>query len=275
MPNKHTYNSKLRRSRNPDTSGEEKEMPGKWLDYGARFYDAQLGRWHSVDPLAEKYYPISPYTYVANNPVIFIDPDGKRIDDYFNKQGKYLGRDEAVSDNVQIINQKDWDKNKTTTREGVETISHAKGKSLSTNITETPLSSDAIINIVKHYDSEVEGIPRNENTKIGAKHLSDKRILMQSEKGGGSEVFGIKIIKPAPKIVVNTQNGIVHPELNTASNIKNTLVHEHDHQVAPNMSIPKLELRAINSQKSHPTYETTTSSYKKLVSNYEKYYKNK
>ena len=48
-----------------------------WYDYGARHYDAALGRFVSVDPLSEQDYAVSPYTYCGNNPVLRIDKDGK------------------------------------------------------------------------------------------------------------------------------------------------------------------------------------------------------
>ena len=46
-------------------------------DYGARMYDPTLGRFTTMDPMAEKYYSVSPYAYCGNNPVKYIDPDGK------------------------------------------------------------------------------------------------------------------------------------------------------------------------------------------------------
>ena len=45
-------------------------------DYGARYYAPTFGRWTSPDPLADKYYSVSPYAFCNNNPVNFVDPDG-------------------------------------------------------------------------------------------------------------------------------------------------------------------------------------------------------
>ena len=46
-------------------------------DYGARQYNPVTARWDRMDPLSEKYYSTSPYAYCVNNPVMFLDPDGR------------------------------------------------------------------------------------------------------------------------------------------------------------------------------------------------------
>ncbi|KAF5064957.1 hypothetical protein DSECCO2_278910 [anaerobic digester metagenome] len=53
------------------------ELGQDWLDYGARMYDAVLGRWHSLDPAAALYYNLSPYHYGGNSPINTIDINGR------------------------------------------------------------------------------------------------------------------------------------------------------------------------------------------------------
>lgn len=67
-----------------------------WHDYGARMYDATLGRWHSVDPMAEKYYAYSPYSYCGSNPVIRIDPNGE--DWMMDRFGYFLWDDDVTEE---------------------------------------------------------------------------------------------------------------------------------------------------------------------------------
>ena len=70
-------------------NGKELDRKGglDWYDYGARHYDAMIGRWHTVDPSAAKYYRWGPYVYCKNSPVNRIDLDGK--DDYtINSAGR-------------------------------------------------------------------------------------------------------------------------------------------------------------------------------------------
>ena len=54
--------------------------------YGARYYEPRVSLWISVDPLVELYRNISPYAYVANNPIVYTDPDGRKIDPESQKE---------------------------------------------------------------------------------------------------------------------------------------------------------------------------------------------
>ena len=64
------------------TTGHERGVE-TGLDYrGARFYDSDVARFLSLDPLAAMFPVRSAYNYVLGNLVMFIDPDGKAHDDF-------------------------------------------------------------------------------------------------------------------------------------------------------------------------------------------------
>ncbi len=58
---------------------KENELNEQNYDFGARIYDSRIGKWLSTDPLEKKFISNSPYHFCLNNPIIYIDPDGKDV----------------------------------------------------------------------------------------------------------------------------------------------------------------------------------------------------
>ena len=83
-PNKYLYNGKE----------INKEFDLDWYDYGARFYDPSVGRFMSVDPLADQRSWVSPYNYVQNNPLNRVDPTGMLDNPIYGEDGSFLGTDD-------------------------------------------------------------------------------------------------------------------------------------------------------------------------------------
>jgi len=134
------------------STGKERDEETGYGYFGARYMDHELTTmWLSVDPMFDKYPSISPYAYCAWNPVRLVDPDGKEVDDYFSKDGRYLGSDNALTKNVRVINENQWNRLE---KDENGKVSHDEAFLLSFSFSEASLhgmSEKAQLLVYQHY----------------------------------------------------------------------------------------------------------------------------
>ena len=153
-----------------------------WYDYGARYYEPVLMRWHSADPLLEKYYSTSPYTFCSNNFVNFVDPDGRAYGDFYTYDGRYIASDAFDDGRVYLVSD--------------QTVENARRVYLRTSdmgyaVRELKLESEEIGGLI--IQSRVEE--------------TDSYTASTFETVGGDETISGYILEPAgPSTTIPNQN---------------------------------------------------------------------
>ena len=90
-------------------TGKERDLETGFDYFGARYYASDLSVWLSVDPLSDKYPSMSPYMYTAGNPVMLVDPDGKRIWVFTSKGQRLKYKDGKLYQRRKLFGYKEYE----------------------------------------------------------------------------------------------------------------------------------------------------------------------
>jgi RHS repeat-associated protein len=264
------------------------------LDYrGARFYDADLGRFLSLDPLAAEFAEWSAYNYVLGNPVMLVDKDGRSPNSpIYDMDGNPLGTDDQgfqgeiifmdAANFQQGMSHQDALNNGTTilnvglTMEGWSRVAteiwrNQNGANLDVNLLWNNQISVATGFSFSYAGEDFRETTAqfNDGTYAGWMNTSNRIINGQSRVSLSVDLDNASGLYKLREPLIG---GGGNP-LSTVENFTSALVHEWDHVMVNlgNLNIggtPQRELRAIDVQRNHRTWVNTTLNFKQDLFSY-------
>ena len=246
---------------------KEESLELLWNDHGARHLDLQLCRWNGVDALATQMSRFSPYVAMFDNPLRFIDPDGmKPVDDYFDQKGNYLGKDNAKTDNVRIIDKNIWDMNKVVDN-GVESIEYQIGQSFSVAFSVAGLDDKSSLNVYQYYNPTDLILVKNSN--IGGKEALT--FSLSGTKSNHTTVIKVAIENNNKTKVSDNSKEIISSFEHEETHYQDYKVLGFENYVQVATENPQLiERREIQRQIDSPTFRETRLSFQKSAYEYGK-----